>query len=91
MILAAGTIFFFLVMGYIFYPQRSIARQLTKSHREYLQERRDVLYENLRDLNFEFRAGKYGEEEYESQRNAMEKEAAQIVLEIASTAEPKDS
>src|SRR6059058_1785257 len=47
-----------------------------------LMERRDVIYENLRDLRFEFRSGKYSESDYESMKNAMENEAAVILAEI---------
>ena len=47
-----------------------------------LMERRDVIYENLRDLRFEFRSGKYSESDYESMKNAMENEAALVLAEI---------
>ncbi len=41
-----------------------------------------MLYDNLRDLNFEYRAGKYPEEDYVAQRAALENEAAGVVAEI---------
>src|ERR1019366_4258988 len=47
-----------------------------------LMERRDSIYENLRDLKFENRAGKYAEQDYEQMRDALENEAAQVLLEI---------
>ena len=37
---------------------------------------------NLRDLNFEFRAGKYPAQDYEAQRNILEGEAATLYAEI---------
>ncbi len=49
---------------------------------EFLRERREVLYDNLRDLNFEYRAGKYPEEDYVAQRASLENEAAVVVAEI---------
>jgi hypothetical protein len=48
----------------------------------YLQERKEQLYENLRDLNFEYRAGKYPEEDFQAQRTQLENEAALLLAEI---------
>lgn len=67
---------------YIFYPERQVAAQRQKTRLEYLKERRGVLYENLRDLNFENRAGKYAEEDYSAQRSVLENEAAEVLDEI---------
>jgi len=47
-----------------------------------LLERRDSIYENLRDLKFENRAGKYAEQDYEQMRDSLETEAAKVLLEI---------
>jgi hypothetical protein len=49
-----------------------------------LMERRDSIYENLRDLKFENRSGKYAEQDYEQMRDSLENEAAQVLLEIES-------
>jgi uncharacterized short protein YbdD (DUF466 family) len=67
---------------YVFYPQTKTEEQTQKTRLEFLRERKDAIYENLRDLNFEYRAGKYPEEDYLAQRTAMENEAAQILAEI---------
>jgi type II secretory pathway component PulM len=53
-----------------------------RSQLDQLLERRDVVYDNLRDLKFENRAGKYAEQDYEQMRDALENEAAQVLLEI---------
>lgn len=70
------------IFVYVFYPQRKTELQTQKTRLEFLRERKDVVYDNLRDLNFEYRAGKYPEEDYQAQRAGMENEAAQIVAEI---------
>lgn len=70
------------IFVYVFYPQRTTELQTQKTRLEFLRERKDVIYDNLRDLNFEYRAGKYPEEDYQAQRAGMENEAAQIVAEI---------
>ena len=71
------------VFAYVFYPDRSIVPQAAKPRLEFLRERREVLYENLRDLNFEYRAGKLSYADYESLKNSMEEEAANVLAEIA--------
>ena len=75
-ILLLGTLF------YVFYPERHIEEQHQKTRLEYLRERKDVLYDNLRDLNFEYRAGKYVQEDYAMQQAALENEAAEVLAEI---------
>jgi hypothetical protein len=70
--------------GYVFWPQKRIAAPVEKTRLDYLRERKEVIYENLRDLNFEFRAGKYPADDYERQRESLEAEAAKVVSEIES-------
>src|SRR5262249_17938714 len=53
-----------------------------RSALDQLLERRDAIYDNLRDLRFEYRAGKYSEGDYEAMKNAMETEAALVLAEI---------
>lgn len=67
---------------FVFWPERNVEAQHAKTRLEYLRERREVLYDNLRDLNFEYRAGKYPEEDYAAQRALLENEAAETVAEI---------
>lgn len=70
------------VLFYVFYPERHVESQTQKTRLEYLRERKDALYENLRDLNFEFRAGKYVQEDYDAQQTTLETEAAEVMAEI---------
>jgi hypothetical protein len=53
-----------------------------RSKLDQLLERRDTLYDNLRDLRFEFRSGKYAENDYESMKTSLENEAALALAEI---------
>jgi hypothetical protein len=66
----------------MFYPERNVAVQRQKTRLEYLREQLTTLYDNLRDLNFENRAGKYSEEDYEAQRAQLENDAAEVLAEI---------
>lgn len=47
-----------------------------------LMERRDAIYENLRDLRFEFRAGKFSEKDYEEIKQSLEIEAARVLADM---------
>jgi hypothetical protein len=47
-----------------------------------LMERRDAIYENLRDLRFEFRAGKFSEKDYEEIKQSLEVEAARVIADM---------
>ncbi len=69
---------------YIFYRPEDVETGEAKTRLTYLQERKDATYENLRDLNFEYKAGKLGEEDYAMQRAALEDEAAAILAEMES-------
>lgn len=80
--LIAGLILLVAAFVYTFWPENTFAAQRQKTRLDYLLERKDQLYENLRDLNFEYRAGKYPEEDYQAQRNALETETAQLLTEI---------
>jgi len=67
---------------YTFWPENVFASQRQKTRLDYLMERKEQLYENLRDLTFEFRAGKYPEEDFVAQRAELENETAQLLAEI---------
>ncbi len=70
------------LFAYIFWPERNPFVQADKTRVDYLLERKEVVYENLRDLSFEYKAGKYPEEDYAAQRVALENEAAGILAEM---------
>jgi hypothetical protein len=53
-----------------------------RSKLDQLLERRDTIYDNLRDLRFEYRSGKYSEGDFETMKSAMETEAALVLAEI---------
>ena len=53
-----------------------------RSKLDQLMERRDSVYDNLRDLRFEFRSGKYSEGDFEAMKVALENEAAMVLAEI---------
>ena len=80
--LICGILLLFVLFVYTFWPENVFASQREKTRLDYLLERKEQLYENLRDLNFEFKAGKYPEEDFVVQRAQLENEAAQLLGEI---------
>ncbi len=76
-----------LVAAAALYYVFSVPGQLTsgpeKTRASFLRERKEAVYENLRDLNFEFKAGKLPESDYQAMKNSLEEEAAAILAEIA--------
>lgn len=80
--LIAGMLLLMALFAYTFWPERGLASQLEKTRLDYLLERKEQLYENLRDLNFEYKAGKYPEEDFQAQRALLEHETAVLLAEI---------
>jgi len=78
----AGLLLTIALFAFIFWPERNPFFQADKTRADYLRERKDVIYENLRDLNFEYRAGKYPEEDFLAQRALLENETVQLLAEI---------
>ena len=68
---------------YIFYLPGSLYLGPEKTRVNYLRERKDAVYENLRDLNFEYRAGKVPDADYQNLKASLQDEAAALLAEIA--------
>jgi hypothetical protein len=58
-----------------------------RSKLDQLMERRDTIYDNLRDLRFEFRSGKYSEGDFNAMKTSLENEAALVLTEIEQVTE----
>jgi hypothetical protein len=68
---------------YVFSVPGGLTSGPEKTRAAFLRERREAVYENLRDLNFEFKAGKLPETDYQAMKNSLEEEAAAILAEIS--------
>jgi hypothetical protein len=71
------------LFAYVFFTRDEMETAPEKTRLVYLRERKEVIYENLRDLNFEYKAGKFSEQDFDSSRSALEAEAAGVLSEIA--------
>jgi hypothetical protein len=68
---------------YVFYIPGRVYSGPVKTRLSYLRERKEAVYENMRDLNFEYKAGKFPEADYLEMKNSLEEEAAAILAEIS--------
>jgi len=68
---------------YVFSVPENIHQGPEQTRMAFLEERKEAVYENLRDLNFEYKAGKLPDTDYLSMKNALEQEAAAILAEIS--------
>ena len=48
----------------------------------HLDERKAAIYENLRDLQFEYRVGKLSDQDYQSTKKDLQKELASVLAEV---------
>jgi len=76
-------VFTFASLYYVFFFPGEVYAGEEKTRLGYLRERKEAVYDNLRDLNFEYKAGKVPDADFESMRSALEEEAAAIMSEIA--------
>jgi len=83
MILFACALMTLGALFYVFYlpGELHLGPQMTRL--SYLRERKEAVYENLRDLNFEYKAGKFPDTDYVEMKTSLEEEAAAILAEIS--------
>jgi len=80
--LAICVMLFIVCLFYVFYLPGRLFLGPEKTRASYLRERKDAVYENLRDLNFEYKAGKVPDVDYASLKSSLQDEAATILAEI---------
>lgn len=80
-----------ILVFFVFSTDPNLVTGEEKTRLGYLYERKDVVYENLRDLNFEYKAGKFPEGDFEAMRSTLEAEAGEILAEIESLENPSPS
>jgi hypothetical protein len=79
-----------LVIGVIIYTLGVRANDLpeaeTVSPVKHLEERKASIYENLRDLQFEYRLGKLSDNDYQQTKKGLQTELAAVLAEIEGAA-----
>jgi hypothetical protein len=82
-VLVVGTILFTL-----FVRTQDVPETPAVSPTEHLEERKAQIYENLRDLQFEFRVGKLSDADYQKTKVDLQRELAKVLAEIDAVAPP---
>jgi hypothetical protein len=82
MIIVLCALFTVILFFYVFYTEEDVPVGEEKTRLSYLYERKDVIYDNRRDLNFEYKAGKFPGGDFQAMRSTLEAEAAQVLAEI---------
>ena len=82
MTFAASAFLAVALLYYVFFMGGAVEHATGKTRLTYLRERKEVVYDNLRDLNFEYKAGKFPESDYLQMRSTLEDEAAAVLAEI---------
>lgn len=69
---------------YVFWltPEPARVKTPAQREREYLEEKREVLYENLRDLHLEYRMGKLSDDDYQRTKARYQEELAALLHEF---------
>src|SRR5580698_7102661 len=76
-VVVAATVFFTL-----FVRLKDIPPPEPVSPTRHLEERKAAIYENLRDLQFEYRVGKLSDTDYQQSKVGLQKELAAVIGEI---------
>jgi len=76
-LVAAGVLFFTL-----FVRDKDIPEAPPPSPTAHLEERRAQIYENLRDLQFEYRTGKLSDADYQLTKTGLQRELAHVLAQI---------
>ena len=61
---------------------KDLPEPLPASPFQHLDERKAAIYENLRDLQFEYRLGKLSDADYQQTKKDLQKELAQVLAEV---------
>jgi rRNA maturation endonuclease Nob1 len=78
-----------LVLAALFYTlfvrDRDIPEPIPVSPIQHLEDRKRAIYDNLRDLQFEYRLGKLSDQDYQQTKQALQKELAVVLAETEDT------
>jgi hypothetical protein len=66
----------------LFVRERDLPKPDATTGYEHLEERKARIYENLRDLQFEYRVGKLSDEDYQRTKTSLQAELAGVMGEI---------
>lgn len=78
-----------LVLGALFFTlfirAKDVPEPIPVSPVQHLEDRKQAIYDNLRDLQFEYRLGKLSDSDYQQTKQALQKELAGVLAEMEET------
>lgn len=78
-----------LVLGVLFFTlfvrAKDVPEPVPVSPVQHLEDRKQAIYDNLRDLQFEYRLGKLSDGDYQQTKQALQKELAGVLAEMEET------
>lgn len=69
----------------LFIRAQDVPEPIPVSPIQHLEDRKHAIYDNLRDLQFEYRLGKLSDEDYQQTKLALQKELAGVLAETEET------
>ena len=69
----------------LFVRSKDVPEPVPVSPVQHLEDRKQAIYDNLRDLQFEYRLGKLSDEDYQQTKQALQKELAGVLAGIEET------
>ena len=65
--------------------EKDIPAAIPVSPVQHLEDRKQAIYDNLRDLQFEYRLGKLSDSDYQQNKQALQRELAVVLAEMEET------
>ena len=78
-IVAAAILVLAALLFTLFVRPQDVPEPVPVSPVQHLEDRKQAIYENLRDLQFEYRLGKLSDEDYQQTKQALQRELAGVL------------
>jgi hypothetical protein len=86
MIITSAVVLVFAALFYtLFVRDKDVPEPIPVSPVQHLEDRKHAIYDNLRDLQFEYRVGKLTDDDYQQTKQALQKELAVVLSETEQT------
>jgi len=83
MIIALTCLIAILIIAFVLgVREKDLPEPEPESPFKHLDDRKAAIYENLRDLQFEYRLGKFSDEDYQTTKKDLQKELAGVLAEV---------
>lgn len=84
-VFAAAVLFLAALCFVLFVRPQDVPEPEPVSPIQHLEDRKQAIYDNLRDLQFEYRLGKLSDEDYQQTKQALQRELATVLAETEET------